>query len=244
MPRLSKTQMIAELANLGVIAPKGWTVTELEYHLHERRQELGIETGKGKKTPLQEYVTKMNVAARKKADLQEFLQSELGVTPNPNSTISQMTKDGLQKIYLMTPGHPIDPVGFGQHSSLTYLEVKQNHAEYCKWVQKTSKEGECSLMLKRLAQWLDNPGMDMPTAVTPPVTKSSTSSQPDSEGSQAMQMMASMATAIHQLKEEVASLKEERPRKTAAMSMEAESVGSFEMMSPAPWLLRVSWMPL
>jgi hypothetical protein len=46
-------------------------------------------------------------------------------------------------------------------------------------------------------------------------------------------MLASMGQMLNQLKGEVDSLKEERPRKAPAVSMDAESLGSFEL-HPAP----------
>lgn len=237
MPRMNRAEMVAELAEYGVMAPKEWTVHELEYHLHETRAQEGIQVKKGKsQTSLREHMTALNVAARKKQDLQDHLVQNLKMPPMPNATIMDLKRAAITKIYQISECHPMDPVGFGKHSSLTYQEVAQQYPSYCEWVKKTSMEGDSCLLLQRLASWLEQGTVATSTKVVNPVSKSkkiTPEATSSSVETQTLQMLASMGQMLNQLKGEVDSLKEERPRKAPAVSMDAESLGSFEL-HPAP----------
>ena len=233
---MNRAEMVAELAEYRVMAPKEWTIHELEYHLHEHRTQEGIQVKKGKsQTSLREHMTALNVAARKKQDLQDHLVQHLKMPPMPNATIMDLKRAAISKIYQISECHPMDPVGFGKHSSLTYQEVAQQHPGYCDWVTKTAMEGDSCLLLQRLATWLEQRTVANPVKVVSPGPKNKkvTTEATSSVETQTLQMLASMGQMLNQLKGEVDSLKEERPRKAPAVSMDAESLGSFEL-HPAP----------
>ena len=53
-----------------------------------------------------------------------------------------------------------DPIGYGKHSNLSYVQVQQEHREYYQWVIKTmleNNEGKnCDARLAHLGHWLLN----------------------------------------------------------------------------------------
>lgn len=238
---MTKPELVAELAVLGLEAPASWTVKELEYHLQELRSQKGIEVVKGKvKTPLQQLVSQMNEASRKKANLASFMTQTLEIPVDGNSTINEMTKSCLDHIYQQCDPHSEDPVGFGQHSSLTYRQIKMEYPSYCKWVVQTHQEGECSPMLHRLAVWLNqgahvtpspvkSKNKAVPKTTTPPKTSASSSE------TETNKMLVTMHQTLMALKEEVEELKENKdsrpPRKTPALAMDTDSASGFELMS-------------
>ena len=96
----------------------------------------------------------LNKASTKKANLQQFCE-ELGMSNVSNSTITQLQKSAMDRIYMQSKADVSDPVGFGTHSAMSYGEIAQSQVEYCQWVVATAQEGQCSHRLTRLANWLE-----------------------------------------------------------------------------------------
>ena len=65
MPRMSKDEMISEMARLGEMPPKEWTMMEISLRLDELRMEHGLTPmSEGKsKTPLRKLVIQLNEAS-------------------------------------------------------------------------------------------------------------------------------------------------------------------------------------
>eukprot|EP00435_Cladocopium_sp_Y103_P029667 s1866_g7.t1 len=160
MPRMTKSEMISEMARLGEMPPKDWTMMELSCRLDELRMEHGLTPmSEGKsKTPLRKLVIQLNEASKRKANLVEFAQKSLQVPVQGNDTILTLQRRCLLKIYEITPPSGEDPVGFGKHSSLNYHELKTTQADYAKWVITTVQENmegqTCDPRCQRLGLWL------------------------------------------------------------------------------------------
>ena len=158
MPKVSKAEMVTELARLGEIPPKQWSVAELATRLDELRAERGLPPfGRAKsKTPLRKEVIRLNEAAKKKGILQEYVQNHLQMAITGNETILQLQKAALTKIYQITEASAEDPVGFGCHSSLSYQEVMTQQPKYAEWCVVTAREGPTDPRLARLAEWIQH----------------------------------------------------------------------------------------
>ena len=241
MPSVPKAELVQILAALGEQAPPSWTVMEIKNRIREIQETQGIHPrGKQQRTPLAEQMTRLNVASRRKGNLAEYMTRELDMPVNPNDTVAQMQRHAIKKIYMTTEASGTDPVGFGEHSALSYQEVAISHPNYCHWVIQTSKEEDHSYMLGRLAQWLIRQKNQPPVPKGGPPTpksKASVKQQNPYPSSQATssdgtrEMMAQMMEMVSQLKEEVEGLKQERPRKKADTE-KTESVNSFKLVNP------------
>ena len=160
MPRPTKSELIMEMARLGEVPPKDWTMVEISARLDELRAEVGLGpfNNKKEKTPLRRVVIALNEAAKKKSTLVEFAEKQMQVAVNHHETIATLQKACLLKAYQVTEATGADPVGFGKHSSLSYLEVQQEHPEYSQWVIKTMMANldgmNCDVRLARLGHWL------------------------------------------------------------------------------------------
>ena len=160
MPKLNRADLIMEMARLGEVPPREWTMVEISARLDELRAEVGLGpfTNKKEKTPLRRMVIALNEAAKKKATLVDFAQQQLQIAVTSNETIATLQKTCLLKIYQITEATGADPVGFGKHASLSYLEVQQEHPDYGPWVIKTYMENDegksCDVRLARLGYWL------------------------------------------------------------------------------------------
>lgn len=251
---MTKEDIITELARFGELPPKTWSKMEMLTRMEELRVQAGMSANpKGKRrTPLRQMVVRLNEAARKKADLAQFVTKELGVTVTPNDTIKNMQQKGLAAIYDYVEASPEDAVGFGEHSALSYHEVMIRFPKYIEWVQDTYKEGQCCSRLARLARWslaLKEKDTNMApskeisrqeliqmgyireskngkggASVTSAASETSTVKSNSTE-----EVMLALAQSVKELTEEVKTLKEEQkntPRKKAHSS----SDGSFERL--------------
>ncbi len=245
MPRPNKTELVKELADLGEVAPKSWTMVEIETRILEIYEEQGRVryTGGKLKTPFKLAMVELNKNSKKKADLQAYLQHNLQIHITGHETIPQLQKMAIKKVYQCTNPEHADPVGFGEHCSLSYQEVIATHPKYCEWVIKTASEGQCDYRLDRLAQWVKSQW-----EVRPPTTPSTetykgytdkeksgkgkgksmkeieptkmTLPSPESDRmsetsatSSQMAILMQMAETLATLKEDVDHLKTERPHK-------------------------------
>lgn len=258
MPRLTKAELIIELAKMGEVPPREWTSVEISARLDELRAEQGQAPLQQKKerTPLRQMVIRLNQAAKKKAHLLQFA-TQLGMNPNPNDTIAMLQKKCLMRIYQETPATGEDPVGFGAHSSLTYQEVQLHQPDYARWAVITMEEngGESDPRLTRLATWLQqqqqqeqanekrkpkikpiSPAVLMEKGYLKTKGKMIATSPPstDSEAASASQAAVTNAairqltSLVTRLQEDVATMKEERPHKEGRKEDETMSLGSFQ----------------
>lgn len=252
MLRPTRSDLIQEMARLGEEAPKVWTIPEIQSRLDELYEEKGLMRTRGKTlTPLRHYMVEINRYSKRKADLQNYLQQHMMIPLTGNETISDLQKKGIKKAYETTQGMGEDPVGFGEHSSLQYSELLVTQPKYADWVMRTAQEGQCDYRLRRLAEWLqENKGKPqvMPND-TKVIKKKSANPKAGEEnavssGSKNMsgleetqfQIMQQMANMLQHLKEEVETIKEERPhKKTLEMpASEADSsMGSFSEVNMA-----------
>ena len=240
MPSVPKADLVQTLAALGEQAPPSWTVMEIKNRIHELQEAQGTPPrGKKQKAPLAEQMTRLNVASRRKGNLADYMKQELDMHVNPNDTVAQMQRQAIKKIYMTTTASGTDPVGFGDHSALSYQEVQISHPQYCHWVVQTSQEEDHSYMLGRLAQWLilqktapPAPKWEKPAAKAKISAKQPTPypSTPAASNEGTHEMMAKMMDMVSQLKEEVENLKQERPRKKADTE-KTESVNSFKLVN-------------
>ena len=174
---------------LGEQPPQKWTCAELKVRLMELEEEKGIQRNRGRAyTNLQMWTIRLNEAAKRKEDLKIFLREELSVAVNNNSTIAQLTKQGMEKIYVITTPSGSDPMGFGENSNMTYEEVKTQRADYCRWAIKTAKEGATGVRLGRFVRRLemgdqDKNAMDT-TRPAPPKMRSSTTVKKEEQDAQ------------------------------------------------------------
>ena len=149
MPSLSamrKPELVAAIKALGEeLLPNG-PLMELEEEKGNRGRVY---------TNLQMWTIRLNEAAKRKEDLKTFLREELQVAVSNNSTIAQLTKQGMEKIYVITTPSGSDPMGFGENSNMTYDEVKTQRADYRRWAIKTAKQGATGVRLGRFVRWLE-----------------------------------------------------------------------------------------
>ena len=230
MPKTNKAQLIAELTQMGESPPGSWTVLELSTRLDELKEEKGVpKKVRGKvATPLRVWMIRLNEASKKKATLQAFVKDSLHLNLTMNETMPVLQRMAVQKIYMETDPCEEDPVGFGLHSSLSYRECLQQFPDYITWALKTWKEGECDDRLARLAMWAENEqnaasssqGYQPPTHSNlekkMPVKGDLSLDEGSATSSQIQQtniMLAKLAEVVVELKADMDSMKEERPRK-------------------------------
>jgi hypothetical protein len=119
------------------------------------------------KSPLRQLEIRINQASRRKSDLQQLAQ-EIGLEITGNETIAVLKARSMDQASRLTPGHFLDPVGFGKYSDKTYGEVMAMDSQYCQWVLVTAKEGESCARLQRLALWLqEHKNNDVPMIPAP-----------------------------------------------------------------------------
>lgn len=250
MPKMNKGDLVKELVKLGETPPKSWGVMELTARLEELQEEKGIQKVRGKtQTPLRVWTIRLNEASKKKANLQQFMVNQLGLTLSYNETIPQLQRAALQKIYMETDPRGEDPVGFGAHAAKSYQELMMTHPDYVTWAVKTWKEGDCDYRLARLARWAEEdnkkpksshqgyPAQEEETEVkemitekkdvTPSLAAGSDTSITSSQIQQTNAMIMKLAEVVMSMKSDVENLKEERPHKKE----KAETDSEFSMVS-------------
>ncbi|CAE7185626.1 unnamed protein product [Symbiodinium microadriaticum] len=225
MSGLTRKELQAKLEEQGESVPSGWTKVEMLLRIEELTgiNQASTVPAKTEKSDYQELVQNLNKASRKKSELQAFCAAMIQI----------YTKK--------TVPEPTDVMGFGCHSKLKYSEVKANYPEHCTWVVTTAREGQCDPRLRRFAGWLENnvdqvnrakeelearftesekrvepaPKKAAPKKKMMGYSSSSSSQVEDDSVTLSGQQLRSLVETIEGLKEEVASLKEERPRKKA-----------------------------
>jgi hypothetical protein len=195
------------------------------------------------RTELQEKTTELNKAARKKEDLRKYVQA-LGVILTGSETSANLQSLGMRRLLETTEAEGADVVGFGKHGQLTYQAVLEEYPSYAQWVVVTAREETgADARLRRLASWLEkNEAEELvekpkknfhgyPKSEAAPKRSSSASTHPRPEA----EMMKNMLQTMEKMQEELAALKEERPRKKFEKSRGSETEGadtesSFQMV--------------
>ncbi len=250
MPKMTKGDLIQELMKLGETPPTSWGAVELAARLEELQEEKGIQKVRGKvQTPLRVWTIRLNEASKKKANLQQFMVEQLGLSLSYNETIPQLQRAALQKIYMETEPRGEDPVGFGAHAAKSYQELMMTNPEYITWAVKTWKEGDCDYRLARLARWAeedhkkpksshqgypkkeDETGVKVASLGKKGVSKAlsvvSETSATSSQIQQTNEMISKLTEVVMSMKNDVDNLKEERPHKKEKSETDSE----FSMIS-------------
>ncbi|CAE7440536.1 unnamed protein product [Symbiodinium pilosum] len=256
--------MVLALRSFGEEPPSGWTKVDLMCRLGELSDlgEIEMKSGKAAKTPLQQAVSELNKASRKKSELVLHVEKNLGMLVSPNATIATIQKAAMQQLLADIPGADGDVMGFGKFSERTYLEVWSTETSYCGWAKDTYKEESTSIYLRRFVEWMlqkEVSGTKPKVVVGSPKKKSnptkspykmeaksatmetpsaSSAASPDAV-TQLTAMVAQLATEIKEMKEERASA---QPRKVAATQdiPMVQKPKDFRLVRPLPVLLHTS----
>lgn len=240
----TRQEVIQELEKLGETPPEKWTVTELKSRLMELQEELGIKPErKNNKTELQQWVVALNKASKKKAELHRWTEDVLGMPHAENDTIAQIQKKAMERIYQRAAAHGTDPVGFGEHSSLSYEELRNRHPDYAAWAIKTAQEGSCCYRMTRLTNWLlQNPkDQEMPqrqpqksgyTKKIENPEKAASSSQETPSNQEMVAAMQMMMAHMESMKEEIEELRGRHHKKTK--EDESDTNSSWGMLPQKP----------
>ena len=100
-----------------------------------------------------ELIQQLNKAAHRKADLQVFVRDSLSVQITGSETISQLQSKAMRAILESTPAVPEDEMGFGEHSSLSYMQVLKDYPKYLQWCRQTMKEESVNWRMERFVKW-------------------------------------------------------------------------------------------
>lgn len=252
MPSISsmtKGEVQAALRELGEEPPLKWKLAELQVRLMELEEEKGINLmrdRKSRQTELMAWVTQLNQAMKKKEKTQQFCQTDLGMTLTGNETCLDLQRKAMEKIYQISTPDGQDPMGFGEHASRTYLEVKNNYPDYSRWATQTVREGNHGQRLRRFVKWLEMNETEKGAkpnylikqenkvkteGYTKTRVKVEVAKDEDMESvidqTEMKEMMTKMMETMGDLKEEINELRQERPRKKT----DGKSDGSFSNLS-------------
>ncbi|CAE7279373.1 RE1, partial [Symbiodinium sp. CCMP2456] len=259
MPKPTKADLQAELALLGETAPAGWTKLELEQRLRELR-ELGVTDHENVRanTSMEKMMKDLRRASRLKSTLAKYCTETLQLELTGNEVMAKLIDKATKEIYRVCPAEGHDLVSFGKHADECYITLATEYPEYATWVKTTYKEnGEEHVepRLARLAKWLvDQDQKPLPkskamlrreqgymkmrgpmTSTTQGGRTSGSRASTDPMPAQAMKMMGEMAEALESMRQELAEVKGQRPRKTAGKSDEGHLTdGSFSVLSNSP----------
>ncbi|CAE7863997.1 unnamed protein product [Symbiodinium microadriaticum] len=261
MTEPTKDDLRTELALLGESAPTSWTKVELEQRLRELREQGHADSeGVAAKatTNMEKMLKDLRKASKLKSSLIKYCTDELNLQLTGNEVMATLIDKATKEIRRVCPAESQDYVGFGKHADERYLTLITNHPDYAVWVKTTFREnGEEHVdpRLARLAKWLiDQELKPAPKAMranprdkgymkmrvpggrsTSPKTDSGSRSSADPTPAQTMKMMAQMAEALETVRQELAEVKGQRPRKTAGKSDEGHLTdGSFSVLSNSP----------
>lgn len=222
----------------GEVAPTKWTRAQLLHRLSELEGEVILEPKSKELSPLRTLEVAINKASARKANLQEYLTVNMGMTLTGTETIAQLKVKGLNQAYVMAAPHPTDFVGFGKHCDKKYEEIWMEQPSYARWVMQTSKEDpESSMKLHRLAKWLEEmTELEQVTEATAEHSKNPKKGYPvkkkDAEKSNSSSEMMEMALALKALTKEVADMKEDR--ETRRKQPSAATSSDWEKTSQMP----------
>ncbi|CAE7357392.1 RE1 [Symbiodinium sp. CCMP2592] len=235
--KLRKEQLKEKLAELGEQTPTKWTKKEIVMRILELDQAAG-ETPKKVVTDLQSRIRELGVASRKKSTLEAYCQ-QIGVVTSCNHTMYTLEQAALRRLYDISEPAGEDVVGFGKHSTETYMDIYRERHNYADWVKKTAQEtDETDYRLRRLANWLERQA-DKEAEMIPvnkPKAKARAPPSPPASTARAStdathELLQAMMTTVQGLQQEVQELRAERPRKEVrASNSETESAANSYQM--------------
>lgn len=108
LQKIKRADVIQALIDLGVTPPPSWDMTELKARLLELEVEKGITRSyRRDKTPLKQWVARLNEAARKKAVLIDFCKQRLQLDLPRAMLVEDMKKSAMDRIYEISESvHP------------------------------------------------------------------------------------------------------------------------------------------
>lgn len=166
LTQLSLGDLRQRLLSHGETAPRSWGKSQVVLRIAEI-EGTNLQGPVKERSPLRQLEIRINQASRKKSDLQQLAQ-EIGLEITGHETIAVLKARSMDQASRLTPGHFLDPVGFGKYSDKTYGEVMAMDSQYCQWVLVTAKEGESCARLQRLALWLqEHKNNDVPMIAAP-----------------------------------------------------------------------------
>ncbi|CAE7608833.1 unnamed protein product, partial [Symbiodinium pilosum] len=195
MNSMSKADMVLALRSFGEEPPSGWTKVDLMCRLGELSDlgEIEMKSGKAAKTPLQQAVSELNKASRKKSELVLHVEKNLGMLVSPNATIATIQKDTYK-----------------EESTSIYLR------RFVEWMLQKEASGTKPKVVvgspKKKSNPTKSPYKMEAKSATMETPSASSAASPDAV-TQLTAMVAQLATEIKEMKEERAS---SQPRKVAA----------------------------
>ncbi|CAE7470144.1 RE1 [Symbiodinium sp. CCMP2592] len=265
MPKATKEDLRMELMNHGEVPPQSWTMVELNQRLRELREQGLLENEEASPNSTMEKMLKdLRRASKLKANLTKYCTEVLKLELTGNEVMAKMIDKATKEIRRVCPAEANDLAGFGKHANERYVAIATQYQDYATWVKTTfqeSGEDHVDPRLARLAKWLLE--MDRkPTPKPPPVTRKeqgymkmqipSTSSHvsgragssrasTDPTSAQAVKMMQEMAEAMESMRQELAEVKGQRPRKTAGKTEEGQLTDGQLSPGQARALERQAW---
>ncbi|CAE7496334.1 RE1 [Symbiodinium sp. CCMP2592] len=265
MPKATKEDLRMELMNHGEVPPQSWTMVELNQRLRELREQGLLENEEASPNSTMEKMLKdLRRASKLKANLTKYCTEVLKLELTGNEVMAKMIDKATKEIRRVCPAEANDLAGFGKHANERYVAIATQYQDYATWVKTTfqeSGEDHVDPRLARLAKWLLQ--MDRkPTPKAPPVTRKeqgymkmqipSTSSHvsgragssrasTDPTSAQAVKMMQEMAEAMESMRQELAEVKGQRPRKTAGNTEEGQLTDGQLSPGQARALERQAW---
>ncbi|CAE7224831.1 RE1 [Symbiodinium sp. KB8] len=243
-----------ELQNLlhkkGENPPERWTKLELKQRLIELDPNLEeASSSRRVGTELQQWVHKINKASAKKAHMVALCETEMGLQLKGTETVAQMERQALQHAYRVAAPAAEDVVGFGKFAALEYQDINRYQPGYREWILKTDAEShECDYRLKRLATWLRaNPSLPKDKSVEDLLVenhksasqtgKSSKASASSTTSGEIMQVLQQLAGVVQNLQEDVAEMREERPRRKESRKPHSETTSEGYQKIEPQWEL-------
>ena len=165
-------------------------------------------------TPLQQMITQINQASRRKVTLQELAQQTFGISVTGNETISILKVKCVLEAARITKASAEDFMGFGKHAAKTYAEAAQDEG-YASWAKQMAKEGEVDPRMARWVKWLEESEprtkeMSLAKKLEKKYHEEKTSGAASSGASQEKltEMIEKLTVKVSELSKEVASVKE------------------------------------
>ena len=255
MSDLSKDQLRKALTALGETPPSSWNRVELKLRLQELTGEdlskTSKQLGQAEESEYQIWYKRLRSAMNKrKADLREFVEKELGLTNVDKFTVARLELAALQKIMEIAKPDGRDSMGFGRHSTDTYQQTFDNDPGYCQWILQTSREEAKTSdpRLLRFASWLEmkdqvelvpetrkGPKFLVPKNLAKDTSVSSSDGYSSASSSKMATQMEEMMKMMQTMKSELDDLKsvkqESLPRKKVDKNRANDSEDSFQVIS-------------
>ena len=211
MHKMTKPQLEAELLKYHEHPAPGWTKVEIRQRLLELQGRDREQTQKElTSTTLQRVTREMRKASKTKATLVKYCEEELNLTLTGNETKPQLEMKAMNKIMAITPGEAMDVAGLA-----AWLEPRLAMESLTESRTKGYKTSGAT------SSWMTAPKTAPKPLLRPRKSEAagSTTSSPEVVDDQTKKM-DEMAAMIHQLQEELSSLRPEPPRKQQAQADE------------------------